>query len=77
MVIEVEVILDTTWPERFIRRRVTGDRLTLRNVRDALTDGRYVYREGVVWWPDGGYGYRIYRHSVRKLHKRWQEASGE
>lgn len=75
--IEVEVILDTTWPDRVHRVKINGDRLTPSNVRDALTDGRYVYREGVVWWPDGGYGYRIYRHSVRKLHKRWQEASGE
>lgn len=69
---EVEVILDAAWPDRVHRARIVGERLTPSNVRDALTDGRYFYREGVVWWPDGGYGYRVYRYSMRRIHKRWR-----
>lgn len=24
---------------------------------------------GAVWWPDGGYGYRVYKRHVRKIYK--------
>jgi hypothetical protein len=79
--IVVEYIFGDLWePGKTRRMTVPFSRLTARAAREILFHAvkhTAFSPSGAVWWPDGGYGYRVYRHSMRKIHKRWQEADGE
>lgn len=43
------------------------DRLTPKAARGALEVAFGNANGGDVWWPEGGYGYRVYGKSARKL----------
>ena len=45
--------------------------LIARTVLENAVDRPYFPPTGAVWWPDGGYGYRVYKRTVRKIYKRW------
>jgi hypothetical protein len=66
--IEVEVFDSFYWPCRAIgRSQIPGSHLALDGARSALANHS---RVGVVWWQGGGYGYRLYEHSARKIYRR-------
>lgn len=69
--IEVEIVFGDLWipTSRTWRVNVPGPRLTRGAARDILME--HFYDSGAVWWSEGGYGYRVYPHSVRKLHRQW------
>lgn len=74
--IEVEVIFGDLWEHSKTERdRIPFSRLTRLAARETLEHyGRdRLSHDGAVWWPEGGYGYRVYRYSMRKLHRRWRD----
>lgn len=78
--IVVEYAFGDLWePGKTRRMTIPFSYLTPLIARIALEhapDLPYFMPQGMVWWPDGGYGYRVYRRAVRKLYKHWNEESG-
>lgn len=46
--------------------------LAAREILYEVSGQRFFMRPGAVFWPEGGYGYRVYAHSTRKIYKRWE-----
>ena len=76
--ITIEFIASDLWsPGQARRMTVPFDRLTPSAAREilyhAVEERMALSPEGAVWWPEGGYGYRVYQHSTAKLYKRWKD----